>query len=137
MQKGFYISSILLISFAISCKNYQPVLNLPFVIEDTSYQTWMESSRNKGTDIVITLTRVNGGVIFDSLVFRSTKVPVSCTQKADTTIIKATIPAKGSISPVLPQYLNEPDQLIYRMEDSRYVFYLKNINRRNMNYLRK
>lgn len=126
---------LLLIALA-SCQN-KFTKSRPFVMEEASYQTWMETFRNKGTDVVITLTRVNSGVIFDSLVFRSAKVPVSYTFGNDTTIIKAIIPAKGSNSPVLPQYINEPDQLIYRLEDSRYVFYLKNIKRRNMNYLRK
>lgn len=137
MQKRFYVCSILLISFVISCKNYQPVLKLPFVIQDATYQSWIETSRNKGTEVIITLTRVNSGVIFDSLVFRSAKVPVWYTQKADTVLIKATIPAKGSISPVLPQYTDVPNQLIYRLKGSRYTFYLRNIKRRNMNYLRK
>lgn len=126
---------LLLIALA-SCQN-KFVKTAPFVMDKAYYQTWMETSRNKGTDIVITLTRVNSGVVFDSLVFRGAKVPVSSTQKADTVIVKATIPAKSSNSPFLPQYTSAPDQLIYRLEDSRYAFYLKNIKRRNMNYLRK
>lgn len=127
---------VLFLFVLVSCQN-KFTTRVPFIMEDATYQSWMESSRNKGTDIVITLTRVNGGVIFDSLVFRNAKVPVSYTQKTDTVLIKATIPAKGSISPVLPQYINIPDQLIYRLEDSRYTFYLKNIKRRDMDYLRK
>lgn len=126
---------LLLIALA-SCQN-KLTKSAPFVMEEASYQTWMETSGNKGTDVVITLTQVNSGVIFDSLVFRGAKVPVSYSFGNDTTMIKANIPAKGSNSPVLPQYINEPNQLIYRLEDSRYAVFLKNIKRRNMNYLIK
>lgn len=136
-RKIINLKIIVLLFFAsTSCQN-KLMQTTPFILAEASYQTWMETPQNKGTDIVIALTHVNSSIIFDSLVFRRAKVPVSAGSGKDTVIVKAYIPDKGSISPVSPQYIDAPNQLIYRLKDNRYTLPLKKLKRRNTNYVEK
>jgi hypothetical protein len=137
MQKGFYAISFILILVLISCKSYQSVQTTPFTFNNAYYQSWMENQSNKGTNVTILLTNVDSGVSFDSLVFRGLKVPVTSFNGIDTTIIRGTVPAQGSITPVKPQYSAGPNQLIFRTNGLRRTFILKNVDRKDMNYFKK
>ncbi len=130
-----YFTGVAIIFALSSC--YVQNRRTPFNIKGAYYQSWMESTRNKGTRVTLILTEVNSAVKFDSIIFRGSKVPVSFTNRNDSISLTAIIPEEGTISPIVPTYTCDPNQLIYQYKGIRCSLLLKNVKRADMDYMIK
>jgi len=62
-----------------------------FKIKEAYIQSWIKSATNKGTDMVITVANVTNGVVFDSIVVNSRKMPVIISGTPAITVLKGFI----------------------------------------------
>jgi hypothetical protein len=105
-----------------------------FTIKDSYYQSWMVNENDKGTNLIIELTGVKTGVIFDSVVFRGVKLPVYPEEKDDIVKLKSILYTDIALISTEGEISNLPDQLIFHYKNSKYSVPLNNIRRINMNY---
>jgi hypothetical protein len=101
----------------------------PFKVKRSFYQSWIIGENEKGTDIVLELTRVKKGVTFDSLIFRGIRVKAFITTQKNGVEIKGIIPSGKSRIKFDYEVVNLPDQLIYHQNGEKKEFLLKNIGR--------
>ena len=114
-------------SFAVGSQ-IQPWDN-PFKIKKAFYQSWIIDENEKGTDIVLELTRIKKGVTFDSIIFRGIKVKAFVTAHKKGVEIKGIIPSGKSRIKLDYKVVNLPDQLIYHQNGEKKELLLKNIRR--------
>lgn len=101
-----------------------------FTFKDVSYQSWVYSEKERGTEVTIILKNADPEVEFDSLTFRGMQVPVQTSQIKGRTILKARF-ITGE--PILDDYeyiaTEEEDCLKYRYRSQDYLYPLRNIKR--------
>lgn len=103
--------------------------NNSFKVKRSFYQSWIIGENEKGTDIVLELTRIKKGVTFDSLIFRGIKVEAFVTTLKKGVEIKGIIPSGKSRIKIDYEVVNLPDQLIYHQNGKKREFLLKSIRR--------
>jgi hypothetical protein len=100
-----------------------------FNVKKARYQSWIIGENEKGTNIVLELTRVKKGVTFDSIIFRGIKLKAFITTLKKGVEIKGIIPSGKSRIKIDYEVVNLPDQLIYQRNGEKRKFLLKNIRR--------
>jgi hypothetical protein len=113
------------------CLSMKNVNKEAFIIKEAYYQTWVVSNDEKGTDIMLELTRVDKGILFDSIVFRGVRLKAFITRQDSIVELKSILPVgKSRISNLESQAVNLPDQLIYHYRGKRVSCPLKMIERK-------
>jgi hypothetical protein len=105
-----------------------------FEIKDAFYQSWVISESEKGTSIVIEITNIKEGVVFDSIIFRGLKLPVFIEEKDGITYLKSLLNIELSKISLESKVTDEPDKIIYHYQTSKRLYDLKNIRRLKMKY---
>jgi hypothetical protein len=117
--------------FVWTCCSLKNVNKEAFKIKEAYYQTWIVSENEKGTDIMLELTKVDKGVIFDSIVFRGVRLKAFIIRQDNIVELKSILPAgKSRITNLEIHPVNLPDQLIYHYKGKRMSYPLKMIERK-------
>jgi|GEM_PF-2410889 len=132
-RKTFLAIALLLVSSGIFASPGSSASN-PFTVKKAFYQSWVISENEKGTNVVLELTRIRKGVTFDSIIFRGVRMKalVSATKRGAE--IKSILPSGKSRIKITIEVVNLPDQLIYHQEGERKVFFLKDLKRKNTRF---
>jgi hypothetical protein len=102
----------------------------PFKLKKAVYRSWIVSETERGTDVILELSNVKEGIIFDSIIFRGIRLKAFVTPlKKGIIQIKSIIPSGRSRIRFEFTIVNLPDQLIYHQESERKAIFLKNIRR--------
>lgn len=120
--------------FFASCKVLKEQNQPPFILSDAFYYSWIEDENSHGTHIEVILKEVERGVTFDSLIFRSIRMPVDVTKKEGATILKSNL--FGGIPELEREQerVEKTDRLIYRAGGEKREYPLKTIRRKEMRY---
>jgi len=136
MNRIIYITNPIIVIFFIfpGCGVLKNKNNIPFLISDASYYTWIAGEDEHGTNIMLRLKNIKPDVEFDSLIFRNIKVPVLVSEENDKLLLRGVI--YGGTSGLKPymKRVEESNRLIYRYRGERYIYILKNIRREEMKY---
>jgi hypothetical protein len=126
---------LLIVSFFVTnCSVVKNKNAKVFNVEDAYYQSWMYSTEEKGTDIMVYLSNVQDEVEFDSLIFRGVSLPVFVSENNMDVVLKSILNTGISKISVVKKPAGKPDQLIYYFKGSKYSYPLKNIRRKEMKY---
>ena len=135
MQKS--ILFLLISLFIISCSSMRTRQSNPFTVTAASYSSWFVNETEKGTQVTINLSDVRDGVIFDSLVFRTMKIPVVTERSGDSTVVKAVLSGNESVLENRALLGNGLDRLIYTWKGERLSYEIKEYTREDSKYLRR
>jgi hypothetical protein len=105
-----------------------------FEIKDAYYQSWVISESEKGTSIIIEISEIKNGVVFDSIIFRGLRLPVFIEEKDGITYLKSMYNAELSKISLNSDVADEPDKILYHYQTSKRLYDLKNIRRLKMKY---
>ena len=87
--------------------------------------------------MTINLRDVREGVLFDSLVFRTMKIPVVTERSGDSVLVKAVLPGNESVleSRALPD--SGLNRLIYTWKGERLFYEIEEFKREDSQYLKR
>ena len=106
----------------------------PFKIKKAYYQSWVMSQEEEGTDVILIITAIDKGITFDSIIFRGVKLEAFKTLGKKELQLKSILPGGKSRIQIGFDVVNLPDQLIYRHNGERKIFYLNSILRKKTRY---
>ena len=106
-----------------------------FQVKEAYYKSWFKSDNEKGTHIIIELSRVKYGVVFDSMIFRGKILPLYIDNEGNDLKLKADLVIGIPRISEERKTVDEPDQLLYKYLGKRY-FYLINLQRKEMKYFK-
>jgi hypothetical protein len=127
----FFVFPFISFSECRSVKHFSPD---QFKIKKAYYQPWVVSENEKGTDIMLELTKADNGVVFDSIVFRGVRLKAFTTIKNKGVELKSILPAGISRIKIESQVVGLPDQLIYHDHGERKSCPLTKIERKRTKY---
>lgn len=130
------IVSVLLVSLLlIGCSSARLRHSIPFAVTEASYYTWFVSEAEKGTMVMVSLSDVRDGVMFDSLVFRAMKMPVVTETIGDSVVVKAVL--SGIESAVENRALPDGglNRLVYTWKGKRHSYEIEEFTREDSRYL--
>ncbi|MDZ7635789.1 MAG: hypothetical protein U5L72_15690 [Bacteroidales bacterium] len=109
----------------------------PFTLTAASYYSWFVDETENGTQVLINLRDVRDGVMFDSLVFRTMKIPVVTETSGDSVVVKAVLPGNQSVleSRALPD--SGLSRLIYSWKGERRFYEIEEFTREDSKYLKR
>jgi hypothetical protein len=123
--------SIMVWSSHIACHSVKDINQEAFKIKQAYYQAWIVSEDEKGTDILLELTKADKAIVFDSIVFRGVRLKAFATRHNNKVELKSILPVGISrIINLKNQVVNLPDQLIYHYHGKRMSCPLKMIKRK-------
>jgi hypothetical protein len=127
---------LLLVANALfaSCKCFQNSDSKLFAIKEAYYQSWVIDENEKGTNIFIEIKDVANGVVFDSIVFRGLRLPVTSEIKDSLVVLKSAITSPLSKIFIKNEYVDQPNQLIYRYNGVKHHMVIKELNRKSIKY---
>ena len=135
MQKSIYILAVCLLF--ISCNSMKTSHSYPFTVTKASYYSWFVNEMERGTLVTINMEDVKNGVVFDSLIFRTMKIPVITETDDDTVLVKAVLPGIESIL----ENRAEPDsgfnRLIYTWKGEKSFYKIEEFTREETKYLKR
>ncbi len=103
-----------------TCHSVKNLNQHGFEIRQAYYQSWVVSENEKGTNVMLELTKADEGIVFDSIVFRGVRLKAFTTRKGDNVEIKSILPVgKSRIIGLENKVVNLPDQLIYHYHEKR------------------
>jgi hypothetical protein len=106
-----------------------------FQVKEAYYQSWFKSENEKGTHILIEVSNIKHGVVFDSVIFRGKILPLFIDNEGNALKLKADyvmgIPRISEES----KAVSNPDQLLYRYLGKRYIYPI-NLQRKEMKYFK-
>lgn len=125
------------IIFFMGCSSMKTGHSIPFSVAEASYYTWFVNETERGTEVTINLMDVRDGVIFDSLVFRTVKIPVVTEANGDTVLVKAVLPGNESVleNRALPD--SGLNRLIYTWKGKRLFYEIEEFTREDSQYLKQ
>lgn len=106
-----------------------------FQVKDAFYQSWLLNENEKGTNIILTLEKVDKNVVFDSLIFRGVRLAVAISFENNQVILKSALSVGISRFETNKKLVQKPDQLLYKYFGSRGYYPLKDIRREKGKYL--
>jgi uncharacterized protein YceK len=123
--------------FIVCCGSVRTRDSIPFTVREASYYTWFVNETERGTQVVISLRDVKNGVVFDSLVFRTIKIPVVTEKSGDSLLVKAVISGTESVveSRALPG--SGLNRLIYTWKGKRLSYEIDEFTREDSQYLKR
>jgi len=131
------IPLLFVILLFMGCGSMKTRHSNPFTVAEASYSSWFVDETERGTRFTIILRDVRDGVMFDSLVFRSVRMPVVTEAKGDTVIVKAVMPGNESVleSRAVPDA--GPDRLIYTWKGKLLFYEIEEFTREDSQYLKR
>ena len=135
MQKSIRIFTVCLL--LISCNTVKISHSYPFTVTDAVYYSWFANETERGTRIKINLKDVRDGVIFDSLVFRTMKIPVITETKDDIVLITAVLPGNESVLENRAVADSGLNRLIYTWKGERSFYEIRKFTREDSKYLKR
>ncbi len=135
MQKSIHIFAVCLLF--ISCNTVKISHSYPFTVTEATYYSWFASETERGTRIKISLKDVSDGVIFDSLVFRTMKIPVITETKDDIVLVTAVLPGNESVLENRAVTDSGLNRLIYTWKGERSFYEIRKFTREDSKYLKR
>lgn len=105
-----------------------------FLIRDAYYQSWIVNENEKGTNIVIELTGVQPGILFDSIVYRGIRLSVAVQDKDGIVYLKSKQNVGSSKLSTENGTAPGPDRILFRYNGTNQSYILKEIRRLNTKY---
>jgi hypothetical protein len=105
-----------------------------FTFKESFYQSWLTNDNEKGTNIYVVVVDIKPGVVFDSMVFRGVKLPLSLEEKNGQTQLKSVLHKDMSVFQNEKEITGLPDQLIFHYNNMKNFFLLTDIRRVDMKY---
>jgi len=135
MQKRILV--ILICMFFISCGSMKNRQSNPFTVTAASYYSWFVNETERGIQVTINLRDVRDDVMFDSLVFRTMKIPVVTETSGDSVLVKAVLPGNESVleSRALPG--SGLNRLIYTWKGEKLFYEIEEFTREDSKYLKR
>jgi len=135
MQKSIHIFAVCLLF--ISCNTVKISNSCPFTVTEAIYYSWFANETERGTRIKINLKDVRDGVIFDSLVFRTMKIPVITETKDDIVLVTAVLPGNESVLENVAVTDSGLNRLIYTWKGERSFYEIRKFTREDSKYLKR
>ncbi len=135
MQKSIHIFAVCLLF--ISCNTVKISNSYPFTVTEAIYYSWFANETERGTRIKINLKDVSDGVIFDSLVFRTMKIPVITETKDDIVLVTAVLPGNESVMENRAVTDSGLNRLIYTWKGERSFYEIRKFTREDSKYLKR
>ena len=135
MQKSIHIFAVCLLF--ISCNTVKISHSYPFTVTEATYYSWFASETERGTRIKINLKDVRDGVKFDSLVFRTMKIPVITETKDDIVLVTAVLPGNESVLENRAVTDSGLNRLIYTWKGERSFYEIRKFTREDSKYLKR
>jgi hypothetical protein len=96
-----------------SCHALKNNNRAPFKVKDAIYYSWFVNENERGTNVELTLTKLNGTIQFEAIVFRNTKIPLATIISENSVLLKGVLPGPESILPDRSELSTGPDRLLY------------------------
>lgn len=135
MKKCIHIFTVCLL--LISCNSVKTSHSYPFTVTEASYYSWFANERERGIQVTISLNNVREGVIFDSLVFRTMKIPVTTETNDGNVLVKAVFPGNESVLENLAVPDSSFNRLIYTCKGERLFYEIGKLIRQDSRYLKR
>jgi len=135
MQKSFLF--ILISLFIISCSSMRTRQSNPFTVTAASYSSWFVNETERGTEVTINLRDVRDGVMFDSLVFRTMKIPVVTERSGDSIVVKAVLSGNESVLEGRAMPDSGLNRLIYTWKGEKLFYEIEEFTREDSKYLKR
>jgi hypothetical protein len=136
MKICYHPLKILIISavFLSYCRTMKNSAEKLFIIKDAYYQSWIINENEKGTNIIIEITNMQPGIIFDSIVFRHTRLPASYQEKDGVIYLKSVLYIGLSQLTSKNVTVSSPDMILFRYNGTNQSYILKEIRRLKTKY---
>jgi len=118
----------------LDCQSMKYYNQAEFKVKSAYCQSWIVREEEKGTDILLTLSRVKEGVEFDSIVFRGVRLKAFVTKENKEVHIKSILTTGISRIKIEKVVVNLPDQLIYHYKGERKSYPLTLIGKKTIYY---
>jgi hypothetical protein len=128
--------SVFFICISMSCCVLKKEKSM-FHLKGAWYQSWIKSENEKGTNICVELSEVQPGVEFDSIIFRSRRLPLFMTMEKGTIRLTSVLTSGISRISIESTVTNYPDQLLYKYLGKRHVYPIKEFRRKEMEYFKR
>lgn len=105
------IAGLALVLF--SCQSLRHNNQAPFKVKDALYYSWFVNEKERGTNVELTLTKLNGTVQFEAIIFRNIKIPLATIISENSVLLKGVLPGPESILPDQSILSTGPDRLLF------------------------
>ena len=105
------IAGLALVLF--SCQALRHNNPAPFKVKNAIYYSWFVNENERGTNVEFTLTKLNGSIEFEAIIFRNIKIPLATIISKNSVLLKGVLPGPESILPDLSELSTGPDRLLF------------------------
>jgi len=123
--------------FLVCCSSVRTRNSIPFSLTEASYHNWFVSETEKGTRVTVSLRDVKDGVVFDSLVFRTMKIPVITEKFGDSLLVKAVLSGNESVLESRAVSDDGVNRLVYTWKGKRLYYEIDEFVREDSQYLKR
>ena len=99
-----------------SCQAIRHNNEAPFRVKDALYYSWFVNEKERGTNVVITLSNLKGTLQFEAVVFRNMKIPVATIISSDSVILKGVLTGPESVLEDRSELSTGQDRLLYILD---------------------
>jgi hypothetical protein len=104
-------AGLVLIQF--SCQALRQNNQAPFKVKDAIYYSWFVNENERGTNVELTLTKLNGTIQFEAIIFRNMKIPLATIISENSVLLKGVLPGPVSILPDRSELSTGPNRLLF------------------------
>lgn len=96
-----------------SCQALRHNNPAPFKIKDAIYYSWFVNEKERGTNVELTVAKLNGSIQFEAIIFRNIRIPVATIISENSVLLKGVIPGPESILPDRSEPSISPNRLLF------------------------
>lgn len=96
-----------------SCQALRHNKPAPFKVKDAIYYSWFVNENERGTNVELILTKLNGTIQFESIIFRNIKIPLATIINENSVLLKGVLPGPESILPDRSELSTGPNRLVF------------------------
>jgi hypothetical protein len=96
-----------------SCQALRHNNQVPFKVKDAIYYSWFVNEYERGTNVEITLTKLNGTIQFEAVIFRNMKIPLATILSENSVLLKGVLPGPESVLSDRSELSTGPDRLLF------------------------
>jgi hypothetical protein len=105
------IAGLALVLF--SCQALRHNNPAPFKVKDAIYYSWFVNENERGTNVELTLTKINGAIEFEAIIFRNIKISLATIISENSVLLKGVFPGPESILPDRSELSTGSDRLLF------------------------
>jgi hypothetical protein len=108
----------------------------PFKVKDAIYYSWFVNEYERGTNVELTLTKLNGTFQFEAIIFRNMKIPLATIISENSVLLKGVLPGPESILPDLSELTTGPNRLLFIRNGDSSSVNIDSVRRVEMKYFK-